>query len=890
MAIDRTNILSLIKNRKYHSCILTTFSFDFYFFNMKVLKWLRSCGIYNVNVLIDGHFYSELLRNATGEEKNLSAGFSLYPVFEKGIFHPKIMMLFGVNEGLLIVGSGNLTNAGNGNNDEIWGAFRFNRNDDTNAHIFSSAWKYLSRLTANTKGITNEKTTKWILDESSWLLDLPTVNDFQFYGSIDKEEIAFLYNSSVSTIWQQVTHLIGNEEIVEINAVSPYYDTKGNALETIKTRFPKAKFNVVIDKDGIIPNELENSDNYLFYDWKELNISRNIGSNQMSRLHAKILLFRTRDNTEYCLFGSANITNAGLGIFNFVNNELSLFVKSANGDLSKKIGLHFPANKVQPFSAFKGEGESKTPVEKTIIQNNSYRIKLLSAELNYSNLIVFSTIENELDVQLTVYDSDNLIIRTIEIPNCKAEQEVVVDFEEDNLQYVQFQDLSGKIISNKIIVSNYISLAKTNPNSKNAEFESCYGMIQNGDLRGIFDLIYFATIDDSEKEDGNSILSRGSKEYKSEEIKSADQTQLYDLSGYKPMASNLHLSERALMISPSLRVLDAIKFISEYNEDFQSDINEDEQQEDISSIIGEVKHVNNNEKNLSLKTLEFDKRKLLNYFSKLYNHFHKDLFGGKDSTQSKTNLNDLSKYLISVELMLIYGGKFEQSYNFNYLPYGGGYELDNVKGCCLNIVGDFLRLSKNGFKEYSFDYTIKKLEKTKYEALVSTLTLILHIQWENAEKHYFTTLLLNTLHYLGWSTTDEINNNMDKLLSDIEIKTNKIHFNKKTATEQNDFNYVRKIYENQLDFFSKIVLPAFREATSNREMKSFSDNAFAGQIIYSSIAGVGYCYVASVINPNEYRLARAGFAWDPKGTGFTRHFSDSVYTPLPLSKMTIINI
>src|SRR5690349_21515645 len=117
MAIKRDNILSLIGSGRYHSCILTTFSFDFYFFEMKVMKWLRSCGVRNVNVFIDGYFYSELMTQVTGEEMKFSTGYSIYPIFESGIFHPKIWLLFGEKEGLLIVGSGNLTNSGNGNND-----------------------------------------------------------------------------------------------------------------------------------------------------------------------------------------------------------------------------------------------------------------------------------------------------------------------------------------------------------------------------------------------------------------------------------------------------------------------------------------------------------------------------------------------------------------------------------------------------------------------------------------------------------------------------------------------------------------------------------------------------------------------------------------------------
>jgi len=296
MAIKRNNILSLIGNGRYHSCILTTFSFDFYFFEMKVMKWLRSCGVRNVNVFIDGHFYSELMQQATGDEMKLATGYSLYPIFEKNIFHPKIWFLFGENEGLLLVGSGNLTNSGNGSNDEIWGAYHFDIKQPQNAPVFSAAWSYISKLSATTKGIASEKTTRWVAEHSQWLMELPKAADFQFLDLPNNEQAAFLYNTEQTTIWQQIKQLTANERITEITAVSPYYDKQGKALEEIKNTFPNAQINVVIDESGTIPTEVPDSKKYTFHDWKELDLCRNIGAKQQSKLHAKILHFKTKNN------------------------------------------------------------------------------------------------------------------------------------------------------------------------------------------------------------------------------------------------------------------------------------------------------------------------------------------------------------------------------------------------------------------------------------------------------------------------------------------------------------------------------------------------------------------------------------------------------------------
>jgi hypothetical protein len=96
------------------------------------------------------------MQQATGDEMKLATGYSLYPVFEKSIFHPKVWFCWR-DEGLLLVGSGNLTNSGNSSNDEIWGAYHFDIKQPQNAPVFSTAWNYVSKLCSTTKGITSEK-------------------------------------------------------------------------------------------------------------------------------------------------------------------------------------------------------------------------------------------------------------------------------------------------------------------------------------------------------------------------------------------------------------------------------------------------------------------------------------------------------------------------------------------------------------------------------------------------------------------------------------------------------------------------------------------------------------------------------------------------------------
>ena len=63
-----------------------------------------------------------------------------------------------------------------------------------------------------------------------------------------------------------------------------------------------------------------------------------------------------------------------------------------------------------------------------------------------------------------------------------------------------------KTLSNKIIVSNYFTIAKTHPNPKMRNLKDCADNFKVGNCE-MFDLIHFAIIDEKEKEDGTSVIS-----------------------------------------------------------------------------------------------------------------------------------------------------------------------------------------------------------------------------------------------------------------------------------------------------------------------------------------------------------------------------------------------
>jgi len=884
MAIERENILSLIGSRRYHSCILTTFSFDFYFFEMKAMKWLRSCGVRNINVFIDGHYYSELMKQSTGEEMILTPGYSLYPVFQKSIFHPKIWMLFGDKEGLLIVGSGNLTNSGNGSNDEIWGAFHFDINSTDNASIFSAAWNYVSILTANVKGQMNEKTTRWIIEQSKWVNELPRINQFQFFETSQKDKVAFLFNSETTSIWRELMNHIKGEDVNVITAISPFYDNKGNVLQELKSLFPFSKINVVLDESGLIPSSMVDTNGFSFFDWSDVGVSKvqySKSENVSSKLHAKIIHFKTKKGTEFCLFGSANITSAGLGFRNVKNSnsEVSLLMRSEKGNLLNKLGIRIKDIENKKLNDFT-QSSSKS-IYDSIVKNNQFHIHLLSAELIYNELTLHSNGNYSEQLKIVCFDNQNRFLYSQEISDFDNELKIRLNQELKHYQYVQLFNKKGEIVSNKILVSDYLLLAKTHPNPKTEDIERIYSEIQNGEQSKVLDLLQFAIFDDSEIEDSTSILSRNTSQNEKKGNKK-EPDEIYDLSKYKPIKHSV-FEKNLLLTSPTLRVLDILKFIQKkaLTINRQKDIRIDEQEENLGNISGNEENEIEIIQSKTLSLLKSDRKKLFNYFDNLNNFQFEILYGEIRQNTYKLTLTDLTKYLISLELIIEYGGKMDQydenekQHFFQYLPYYNDYENNNVKGCCLNLIGTFLMIAKSGFKEYDFDFTKKKMEELKSEALTTTIVCILNNRWFDNELHYFHTLLLNALHYLGGKDILELNNEFEKLKIKINLKISEL----KNRANSLDENVIR---------LNSVVFPVFAKVLKQISNKNFDNVAFQGQIIYKS--PWGYCYVHSVNHSNDFTLIRPGFMWDYNYDEYMKHSPDEIYSPIRLQSFICVEL
>ena len=149
MITQEENIFDLLGKGSavYHSAILTSFTFDPYYFSNYYMPQMRSRGIKNVVVLIDSTQYDAILED-TETFKNFRHDFALIRVKNKtnGVFHPKVSLFLGDKQALALVGSGNLTYSGISHNKELWGAFCADDNESDEVLIIKDIWDYLSGI------------------------------------------------------------------------------------------------------------------------------------------------------------------------------------------------------------------------------------------------------------------------------------------------------------------------------------------------------------------------------------------------------------------------------------------------------------------------------------------------------------------------------------------------------------------------------------------------------------------------------------------------------------------------------------------------------------------------------------------------------------------------
>jgi hypothetical protein len=664
--IERQNILDLIgKNKnKYSSCIITSYTFDFMFFEERIMSILRTSNIKNINVFLDGKYLDKYHEDLDNNGFKTHKTYSINKIYEKGVFHPKIMLLTGPKQGLLIIGSGNLTTSGLSTNDEIWGAFHLNSIDSPNATLFAAVWNYLQQYFIQTKGFNTQKLS-WITQRSPWLNDIKGLLNDSFI-SINKEvEVKFISNKKNISSYQEIIENLPPKTINKLTIISPYFDENGKILEQLKTDLKITKTVCITDSEfGLLPLNLNSQlDKSIdFYDWKDIFDIR-LFDKRFNRLHAKIFHFEFDDGLEYIFIGSANATINALGskIIKPVNAEAGILLRrKTQKNYLQELGINI--KRVSPIN-IKSFIKKKKNIIGESVSSIKYKIKIIYSEINGNKLSIYCIAELAKIVELIVLDSSNLVIEKLSLVNLNKEATTTLKLPKGAYKIYLSED--GIRISNYSLIHNVALQSKCNPDPNYAEIGQIIEALSNDPENGQFiELLSYADYNWVDEELGKPTKPEsksGRVKNKPEITKDYGKLTEEEFNKLKSIQSN----EFDILNNPSVQIADFLNIlsrglivpksrISENNEEALSKQGTDNQIGEGEEIAQTISYNVEGEHEEKITRNHLDK--VTAFYSSQLVSLHKSKSFITVPKRPLT-IKDLSNISIALDLMCIYYGK-----------------------------------------------------------------------------------------------------------------------------------------------------------------------------------------------------------------------------------------
>lgn len=452
---------------KYHSAIFTTFSFNMYYWDIQVIKELRSKGIEHISALIDEQCLSEqfeLYSECLGDKKN--KGYSLYGYHSDLSFHPKIIFLAGENSVLALVGSGNVTSSGHGNNIEVWCPFVVESKEDSTYSLIRDIWKYITSL-YNPLGEEAQKFIGRVEDNCYLLRGDYESNSECLIGS--GKTVRFFANGMDGNLFHQMSEWIGDEKIEDVTIMTPFYDENANYLKEVNNRYSPQKIRMIIQKDfGALPYPETLPDNVDIYDWNSCGFPyKNTYSSKGARnFHSKCIVLKGETHS-YMIVGSANASIAAMGGDHkkSLNHEAIIAIK-ATTDLWRETNVRlYDKIKVLPPKEKLKKDPSKT-------LSSCIWIKELAYD-NNSLTISYSSTKDIDNCRLVVYTIGKEKIESFEFSvvkgDCNKETIKVEKWSRLPL-FANIELESTEVVSNLQFMISSTTMAECDPSPMNVEF------------------------------------------------------------------------------------------------------------------------------------------------------------------------------------------------------------------------------------------------------------------------------------------------------------------------------------------------------------------------------------------------------------------------------------
>jgi hypothetical protein len=863
---QKENIWELVSGRSFHSCLITTYSFDFYYFEKSVMRILRSKGIGNISIFIDNNIFQGILGKIGSSSSRV---YSISPINSNGCFHPKVYMFFGEKQGLLIIGSGNLTSSGHGKNDEIWGAFHFDATDPNYTQLFSNSWSFFEKISQNIKGFAKEK-IRWIKEYTPWIETLPSPNSTSLDKLNNSTQIAFLNNNSETSIFQQLSELVPFDKVKELTIVAPYFDFKGKIIELFLKSLPKATINVLVDdKNGILPFGLApNIANQVnFYHWKDC-FSNKDDDKGYSRLHAKLLNFSLNDNSQICLLGSANASVAALGTeyVSAINEEVSILLNSSDHDYLKDLGIKINPKKSQNLTDFE-EGLNESAVFENTIAFE-YNIEAIDKEGNVLNIYLDKILEA--DVEIHMFNNWGEVIYSGKLIEKNNRYFIKIPPNLFNPIYGCLKDSkTTEIVSNKQIIQDVYVLAKTNPDPQKQILDVLFSSIEQGDELLFSKLIDCISTDDFNAEN-KSFSTKVSPKKPDEEKEDIEiKGKVLDYEEFKDVSYDSIQHQYYVLNSSSNRVADflsSLSLIKSKEEIASAEFDDEELDLEIDDAQGREDQPKL--KSVTKSAFKSEKSRIIKFLERYNNHLEKEVDKLiKKSNQNvdeegKVSITELSNFVIALYIAIYYTDNKrqytidEETHHETIIKSYGFEYYDNLPAINADLIGKFLFLCTRGFKTYDSNYLNERLERLRREAFYHCVFCLAQAKWSNSELIYKNLLLINAVHFLPKDSAQLLN--LNQFTEEMNIR-NKLSAN----VNLNLISDIKTQIDNILPKYSSFV--DNMNLCTNERKTVLSKDLMTETVIFTS--RFGFCMIKYKTIQNDgaiLTLSRPGFPWIEK--------------------------
>jgi hypothetical protein len=745
---------------KFHSAILTSFSFNFHHFEYQVLKALKHKYITNIGVLVDADMLDTSVGMTTSGLQQLTQSYSVNGIPCTGAFHPKINFLAGDDEALVIFGSGNISPGGHGKNHETFTALYADSKESTLLPVINEAWNYIQDLAKDVEGFSKERIISSIPKNCS-LLAQSIDEKHQFYKADDDLEIALVYNDD-SSILSQVASLIPSATIESISILSPYFDEDGALLTLLLDVFPNANLDVYIpEQNGLPPINLQPNPRITFYNWEDTKRGQTQlkGNDTFYRtLHSKVFQFKGKDQN-FFLLGSANATIAGFGTLEKrgINEEFGAIYKSTKTDFFKILDIT-KSKKITSLSSYNRSDNSgiETISKRTIPKVRLVACDLIGSKLkifvkgsiskNGQSIFFFNDHGTELFQKEINFELDNVIAATIN------REELIL-----NPIYVQLVTKDGETVSNKQLINYTEKLFHTDPSKENRTIRGLIGALEIGKINEFEILNYINDLHSSDS--GNTVgpsSSASSSDLKKDITAHPEMTYEEAMNASK----NQDLADKISQTHNAIRIWEVISQLFKEKETHSSEELNDEE-EDASVSVSNERTLSSIENTTRKLTDESHCNALLRRTERLAQDYLRTLNKINADNETKINEIHLCQFLLVTHILTAIHHFTDYELSFKNKK-ASAFNSSNWVKALANTYSTHLRNILNMFAKFVLKHDeelitgneLRELKMLEYKQKVISHILIYHfiINQNKADNPHSQTLdlvCLNIFDKLG---------------------------------------------------------------------------------------------------------------------------------------------